>query len=85
MQPHIYYNTYKELFLVNIKNMNIKETLKYLEKLKEKMPDIIIRDIKVGFFKHVYAIINQSVSGGDRVNDFILKYFSNKNIKGFMK
>lgn len=62
--------------------MNTKDILKDLKELQKKQPDLIIRKIKVGLFKHAYIVVNQSVSSGDRVNDFILKYFSSKNIFG---
>lgn len=60
--------------------MNTKEILKELYNMKEHMPDLIIKDIKIGVFKHVYVITNEAVSSGDKVNDFILKYFSNKSL-----
>ncbi len=62
--------------------MNISELIKYLENLQKDMPDIIIRKIKVGLFKYVYVIVDQTVSSSDRVNDFVLKFFSNKSIFG---
>lgn len=62
--------------------MKTKDILKELKELQKKQPDLIIRDIKIGMFKHAYIIVNQSVSSGDRVNDFVLKYFSSKNIFG---
>lgn len=62
--------------------MNTLDIIKNLYKLKENMPDLIIKKINIGFFKHVYVVSNESVSSGDRVNDFILKYFSNKSIIG---
>ena len=60
--------------------MNTKEILKELKELKEKMPDLIIKDINVGIFKHVYIITNEAVSSGDKVNDFILKHFRGLSI-----
>lgn len=60
--------------------MNTKEIIKKLRDIKTRMPDLIIKDIKVGAFKHVFIVTNEAVSSGDRVNDFILKYFSNKSI-----
>lgn len=62
--------------------MKTKDILKDLKELQKKQPDLIIRNIKVGMFKHAYIVVNQSVSSGDRVNDFVLKYFSSKNIFG---
>ena len=62
--------------------MNTLDIIKNLYKLKENMPDLIIKKINIGLFKHVYVVSNESVSSGDRINDFILKYFSNKSIIG---
>ncbi len=62
--------------------MNIKEIIDELECIKMRMPDLIIKKIKFGLFKYVYVITNETVSSGDRVNDFILKYFSDKSIFG---
>lgn len=56
--------------------MNTLDIIKNLYKLKENMPDLIIKKINIGLFKHVYVVSNESVSSGDRINDFILKYFS---------
>ncbi len=60
--------------------MNTKETINELNNLKKRIPDLIVKKIKVGFFKYVYVITNETVSSSDRVNNFILKYFSNKSI-----
>jgi spore germination protein KA len=60
--------------------MNTKDIIKELYELKESMPDLIIKDIKAGLFSHVFIVTNEAVSSGDKVNDFILKYFSNKSI-----
>jgi len=60
--------------------MNTKEIIKYLYDIKKNVPDLIIREIKIGIFKNVYVITNETVSSSDRVNDFILKYFSTKSI-----
>ena len=60
--------------------MNTKEIIKELEKLKKNIPDLIVKKIKVSLFKCIYIITNETVSSSDRVNDFILKYFSNKSI-----
>lgn len=76
-----YYVVFKKYILVkfdNNRNMNTLDIIKNLYKLKENMPDLIIKKIKIGLFKHVYVVSNESVSSGDRVNNFILKYFSNK-------
>ena len=79
------YVIFKKYILVkfdNNRNMNTLDIIKNLYKLKENMPDLIIKKIKIGLFKHVYVVSNESVSSGDRINDFILKYFSNKSIIG---
>lgn len=60
--------------------MNTKEIIKELEKLKKNIPDLIVKKIKVSLFKCIYIITNETVSSSDRVNNFILKYFSNKSI-----
>ncbi len=73
---------YYFVYFENNKSMNTKDILKDLKELQERQPDLIIREIKVGIFKHAYIVVNQSVSSGDRVNDFVLKYFSSKNIFG---
>lgn len=75
-----YFQKYKLPNNDNTINMNTNNILKNLYKLKKEMPDLIIKDIKVSLFKHVYIISNESVSSSDRVNNFILKYFSNKSI-----
>lgn len=79
------YVIFKKYILVkfdNNRNMNTLDIIKNLYKLKENMPDLIIKKINIGLFKHVYVVSNESVSSGDRINDFILKYFSNKSIIG---
>ena len=60
--------------------MNTKDIIKKLENIKKNMPDLIIKKIKVSLFNYVYIISNESVSSSDRVNNFILKYFSNKSL-----
>ncbi len=60
--------------------MNIKNEIKKLENIKVHMPDLIIRKLNVGVFKYVYIVTCQTLSSEDKVNDFVLKYFSNKSI-----
>lgn len=60
--------------------MNNKEIIRYLEDLKNRMPDLIIKKIKVGIFNYVHIVSSEAVSSTDRINDFILKYFSNKSL-----
>lgn len=57
-----------------------KNIIKKLYNIKKDMPDLIIKKIKVSLFNYVYIISNESVSSTDRINNFILKYFSNKSI-----
>lgn len=60
--------------------MNIKNEIKKLEKLKKNMPDLIIRNISIGTFKNIYIIVFQTLTSDNKVNDFVLKYFSNKDL-----
>ena len=60
--------------------MNTKEIIDKLYKLQNDMPDLIVKKIKCGVFKYVYVISIETVTSSDRVNDFILKYFSNKSL-----
>ena len=60
--------------------MNIKNEIKNLKELKKKMPDLIIRKISVGSFNSVHVITYQTLSSEDKVNEFILKFFSDKNL-----
>lgn len=60
--------------------MNTSNVIKKLENLKDTMPDLIVKKIKYGIFKSVYIISIETVSSSDRVNDFLLKYFSNKSL-----
>ena len=60
--------------------MNIKENIKKLYKLKKNMPDLIIREINLSLISKVYILAIQTLTSEDKVNDFILKYFSNKDL-----
>ena len=60
--------------------MDIDKIIKKLENMQKHFPDLIIKKIKVGLFKHVYIITTDSVSSGEKVNDAILKYWSNKSL-----
>ncbi len=59
--------------------MNIEKEIKKLYEFKEKMPDLIIRKISVGALSSVYILAYQTLTNDAKVNDFVLKYFSNKN------
>ena len=48
-----------------------------LYKLKENMPDLLIREIKVSSFKSVFIICSEGLSNSDAINDFILENISN--------
>lgn len=74
------YEMYNSKIYDNNKSMNSNSIIKKLYNIKKDMPDLIIKKIKVSLFKYVYIISNESVSSADRVNNFILKYFSNKSI-----
>lgn len=59
--------------------METNQILKKLTKLQKKMPDLIIKKIDSGLFKYLYIVTIETVSSSDKINDFILKYFSQKN------
>ena len=44
------------------------------------MPDLVIREITVPRRQKVYVLVIQTLTSEDKVNDFILKYFSNKDL-----
>ena len=59
---------------------------KIVKKIKNdflQVPDFIIKKIKISFFDTIYVLYLETVSSGDRVNDYILKNLSsissNKN------
>lgn len=56
--------------------MDINKLINKYINMQSHFPDLIIKKIKLGLFKHVYIITSDSVSSGDKVNDFILKYYS---------
>ena len=66
--------------MVNNKSMNTSKIIEKLKNLQSTMPDLIVKKIKCGVFKYVYIISIETVSSSDRVNDFLLKYFSNKSL-----
>ncbi|MEG2457539.1 MAG: spore germination protein [Bacilli bacterium] len=61
--------------------MNTNEVLKKLNILKNTMPDLLIHRVEFSVFKNVYIISTESLSSGDKTNDFVLKYFSNRSFK----
>lgn len=60
--------------------MDTKGLIDELNSMKDNFPDLIVKEIRVSSFNCVYIVTSDSVSSGDKVNDFILKYFSNKSI-----
>lgn len=60
--------------------MRNKDIINELNLIKKDIPDLIIKKIKLSIFNYAYIITNETVSSLDRVNSFILKYFSNVNI-----
>ena len=49
---------------------------KIVERLKKefsKTPDLIIKEIKLNMFNNLYIIYLETVSGSNKVNDYILK------------
>lgn len=59
--------------------MDIKKLINKYKKMQSHFPDLIIKKIKLGPFLYVYIITTDSVSSGDKVNDFILKYYSDRS------
>ena len=60
--------------------MDTKDIIKKLYKLKSNMPDLVIREINVTIRQKVYVLVIQTLTSEDKVNDFILKYFSNRDL-----
>lgn len=59
--------------------MNSKKIVEKLQKIKnDSIPSLIVKDIKINSFKHVYIITDETVSSTDKVNNFILKFFSKR-------
>ena len=66
---------YYFIILENIINMN--KIIDRLYKIKENMPDLLIREIKVNPFKSVFVICSEGLSNSNSINDFILENISN--------
>lgn len=65
---------------------------KIIERIKNEFkdtPDLIIRKIDVSISKYIYIVYLETVSGSDKINDYILKnlnfFISIKNIKDINK
>ena len=51
-----------------------------LNSLKERIPDLIIKEIKVAFGNYLYIVFLETTSSSDKINDYILKNaIDNKN------
>ena len=62
------------------------KVLKRLQKEFEKNTDFIVKKIKSKYFKDIYVIYLESVTGSDKVNDYILKKLTSiNNLKGVKK
>ena len=59
--------------------MNIKEDIKNIYKLKNNIPDILVKEINL-YRKKIYVVVIQTLTSENKINDFILKYFSNKDL-----
>jgi len=53
-----------------------------IQKEFTKTPDLIIKEIKIGMFKTIYVVFLETVSSGDKVNDYILKNLASISSKG---
>ena len=62
------------------------KVLKQLQEEFEKNTDFIVKKIKTKYFKDIYVIYLESVTGSDKVNDYILKQLTSiNNLKGVKK
>lgn len=53
-----------------------------IQKEFNKTPDLIVKEIKIGMFKTVFVVFLETVSSGDKVNDYILKNLASISSKG---
>lgn len=51
----------------------MNKIIKRIEKEFSNTPDLIIKNIKINMFKTIYVVFLETVSSGDKVNDYILK------------
>lgn len=56
-----------------------------IQKEFNKTPDLIIKEIKIGLFKTLYVVFLETVTSGDKVNDYILKNLASINSNGNVK
>lgn len=62
-----------------------EKVLKQLQKEFEKNPDFVVKKIKTKHFKDIYVIYLESVTGSDKVNDYILKKLTSINNLRYVK
>src|SRR5574344_528518 len=56
--------------------------MNYLNKIKKEFndtPDLIIKKLNIGLFRNIYLIYLETVTGTDKINDYILKNLINSN------
>ena len=54
---------------------------KIVKKIKNEFnlnPDLVIKEIKLNIFKSIYVIFLETLSGSDKVNDYVLKPLTNR-------
>ncbi|MBQ6687366.1 MAG: spore germination protein [Bacilli bacterium] len=56
-----------------------------IQKEFSKTPDLVIKEIQAGLFKTIYVVFLETVSSGDKVNDYILKNLANISSNGSIK
>ena len=71
--------------------MSMNKIVDRLKKEFNKTPDLIIKEIQINLFNIVYVIYLETVSGSNKVNDYILKNLiaskdkiNKYNIKSFL-
>jgi len=60
----------------------MNKIVKRIQEEFTKTPDLIIKEIKTSLFKTIYVVFLETVSSGDKVNDYILKNLSRFSSKG---
>ncbi len=61
--------------------INLNKIVERIKKEFNKTPDLIIKEIKLNLFNTLYIIYIETVSGSDKVNDYILKNIINSKDK----
>ena len=52
------------------------EIIKRIQEEFKETVDLVIKPVKVSFFQTIYVVYLESVTGSDKVNDYILKNVS---------